>query len=302
MPWSINNTAPQTGRVTIVTGANAGLGYDTALALAKLGAKVVMACRNADKAKLAQAKIIQISGNNNVYVQALDLSSLASVNAFANDFLQNNSQLDLLINNAGIMVPPFSLTEDGFESQLAANHIGHFALTALLLELLEKTPGSRIVALSSMAHKQGKIHFDDIHFKQNYSAGKAYNQSKLACLMFAFELQRRLTQNGCQTIAVAAHPGVSLTNLDQHLGKVAMALFKLACQPAEKGALPTLYAALGEDIKGGDYCGPSGFLEFRGNPVKVKAKAQAYDLEVAKKLWTLSETMTGIKDFIPSRV
>jgi NAD(P)-dependent dehydrogenase (short-subunit alcohol dehydrogenase family) len=297
MSWSINSESSQVGRVVIVTGANSGIGYDTAMALAQQGAEVIMACRNLVNAGAAKSKIIAATNNEKVQVIALDLSSLASVKRFTEDFLQQYSRLDLLINNAGIMVPPYSLSTEGFESQLAANYIGHFALTGQLLDLLEKTPGSRIVSLSSVAHKMGKIYFQDIHFKNAYNAGRAYSQSKLACIIFALELQRRLTANNYQTLSVAAHPGVSQTNLDQHVSKFILPLVRLLSQPSAAGALPTLYAALGDDIVGGDFCGPDGFKEMRGKPIKVTPSAQAQDTETAEKLWALTESMTGVKYF-----
>jgi NAD(P)-dependent dehydrogenase (short-subunit alcohol dehydrogenase family) len=196
------------------------------------------------------------------------------------------------------MVPPYSLSTDGFESQLAANYIGHFALTGQLLALLEKTPGSRIVSVSSIAHKIGEICFDDINGKNAYNAGRAYSQSKLACLIFALELQRRLEANNYQTLSVAAHPGVSRTNLDQHVSKFILPLVRILSQPSAAGALPILYAALGDDIVGGDFCGPDGFKEMRGKPIKVSPCAKARDTETAEKLWALTESMTGVKNFI----
>ena len=192
---------------------------------------------------------------------------------------------------------PFSLSEDGFESQLAANYIGHFALIGLLLDLLEQTPASRIVSLSSLAHQSGQIHFDDINLQKEYTPGKAYEQTKLACLMFAIEFQRKLSEQGYQTLSVAAHPGISASNLGAHLGGFMSVILGLLAQSSAKGALPTLYAALGEDIIGGDFCGSSGLLEMRGNAKKVEPKAHAEDKEVAKKLWELSESLTGVNYF-----
>ena len=298
MSWTIKQAADQHGRTTIVTGANVGLGFETARALAGKGMHVVLACRNLAKADKARAAILAEYPQAQLETRALDLASLASVRAFAKSFIASNQKLDLLINNAGIMMPPHSLSEDGFESQLAANYLGHFALTGLLLPLLLATPSSRVVSLSSMAHKWGDIQFDDLHFKQGYDRRRAYGQSKLACLMFAYELQRRLSRAGSQTLSVAAHPGVSATNLFQHLPR-ALLLFKplmnLALQPAKAGAWPTLYAALGEDIVGGDYCGPQSMGQMRGAPGKVGSNRASRDEVAAARLWEVSEKLTGVR-------
>ena len=201
--WNLTNVSSQVGKVAIVTGANSGLGYETALALAAKDMKVILACRNLVKAEDAKEKIQQEQPNASIECRQIDLSSLNSVRDFSADFLKDYQQLDLLINNAGIMIPPFSLTEDGFESQMAANYFGHFLLTEGLLESLMKTPDSRIVSLSSIAHKRGKIQFDDLQFEQDYDAMKAYAQSKLACLIFAIELQRKLDKAGSIKYQVA---------------------------------------------------------------------------------------------------
>ncbi len=216
MSWTIQAAASQNGHLAIVTGANTGLGYDTALALAGKGCAVVLACRNMDKARKARLEILKPFPKATIECLSLDLSSQQSVRAFVTAFTENYDKLDLLINNAGIMMPPFSLSEDGFESQLAANYLGHFALTGLLLPLLTRTPNSRIVSLSSLAHNWGGIRFDDLNFARGYNKRAAYGQSKLACLMFAYELNRRLRATGSKTLSVAAHPGVAATNLAQH--------------------------------------------------------------------------------------
>lgn len=295
MCWILDTTPKQDGRVAIVTGANIGIGYDTALALAGKGASVVLACRNLDKAQSAKARILAQHPKAHIECRALDLCSLKSVRSFATSFRKTHARLDLLINNAGIMMPPYSLSKDGFESQLAANYLGHFALTGLLLPLMRKTPGSRVVSLSSLAHNWGGIRFDDPNFEQGYNKRAAYGQSKLACLMFAYELNRRLQKAGIQTLSVAAHPGVSATNLAQHFPKFLSVLFPLVGQSAAQGALPTLYAALGQDIQGGDYCGPRALRQMRGAPVKVGSNRASRDEAAAAKLWTLSEKMTGVK-------
>lgn len=296
--WSLNNTPLQKGRIAIVTGANTGLGFETALALASKNMEVVLACRNMEKAHAAKLKILQKFSNARVECLQIDLSSLQSVRDFAGIFLERYERLDLLINNAGIMIPPFSLTKDGFESQMAANYFGHFLLTSLLLPTIMNTPHSRIVSLSSIAHKSGKINFDDLQSKKKYSAIQAYAQSKLACLMFAYELQRRLEKSGSDTISVAAHPGISDTELSRHIPQLAamlmMPVFTLFfTHKPDKGALPTLRAALDENVEGGDYFGPDGWREFKGQPVKVRSTRRSRNEETAKKLWEVSLELTG---------
>ncbi len=300
MRFNINEIPPQSGRIVIVTGANDGLGFQTTLALSKTGIKVAMACRNLEKANKAREEIIQQVPAANLELMHLDLSKLSSVHAFAEEYNQKHKSLDLLINNAGIMIPPYELTEDGFESQLGVNYLSHFLLTGILLPLLRETPGSRVVSLSSNAHKNGKIHFDDLQFSKKYSAFAAYSQSKLACLLFAKELQRKLDKSGSKVLSVAAHPGMSDTNLFKHVPKFVTAVFgklirSFMVQSPENGAKPSLYAALGSDIQGGDYIGPDGWQEWRGEPVKVKGTKLSEDKEVAKRLWEESEKLTGYK-------
>ncbi len=298
MMWKLTQVPSQAGRIAIVTGANVGLGFETALALAGKNCKVILACRNIAKAEVAKSSILAQHQTAIIECMPLDLSSLKSVRTFATAFAKRYKKLDLLINNAGIMMPPFSLSEDGFESQLAANYLGHFALTGLLLPLIVNSPNSRVVSLSSIAHKWSGIHFDDINFKTCYSEREAYGQSKLACLMFAYELQRRLSKAGKSILSVAAHPGISHTNLFQHLPMAARMFAPLAglvLQSAKGGAQPTLYAALGEDINGGDFCGPRGLREMRGAPVKVSSNKRSLDEASAAKLWSVSEEMTGVR-------
>ena len=298
MPWSLHNVTRQSGRIAIVTGANAGLGFETALALAEKDCTVVLACRSLPNAEAARARILVQYPACTVECLALDLCDLKSVHSFATHYLKRHTTLHLLINNAGIMMPPFSLSKDGFESQLAANYLGHFALTGLLLPLLNKTPGSRVVSLSSLAHKWSGICFDDLNFQQGYSKRLAYGQSKLACLMFAYELQRRMQKTGQATLSVAAHPGVSATSLFRHMPAVVGILNPLTAlvfQSAAGGALPTLYAALGEDIAGGDYCGPQAFGEMRGDPVKVGSNRRSRNPDDAARLWDVSEKLTGVR-------
>lgn len=298
MTWTLDQVPQQKGRLAVVTGANIGLGFETAMALAAKNCDLVLACRNMEKAEAAKATIHAKYPKAKVTCMQLDLSSLKSVRAFATAFAEKYSRLDLLINNAGIMMPPYSLSEDGFESQFAANYIGHFALTGQLLPLIVKTPGSRIVSLSSMAHRWGNIRFDDPNFKNGYNKREAYGQSKIACLMFAYEMNRRLQKAGCSTLSVAAHPGVAYTNLTQHMPKFVnlfAPLMGIVLNNATDGALPTLYAALGDDIHGGDYCGPKDMQQMRGAPIKVGSNRASRDEKAAAKLWAMSEVMSGVK-------
>lgn len=302
MNFQLDNVRSQSGRVAVVTGANTGLGYETALGLAKTGMKVVLACRNLDKATAAKANIQHAVPGADLEVMLLDLSELASVQTFATQYRNTHSRLDLLINNAGIMAPPYSQTDDGFESQLAVNHLGHFLLTALLLDLMPDTSDSRIVSLSSNAHKMGAIKFDDLQSTSKYSSMAAYAQSKLACLMFADELQRRLESEGKQILSVCAHPGGSETELARHFSKTAILIMRLMLvplitHPPKEAALPTLYAALGEDVKGGEYFGPQGFLEMSGKPGRATRSPLAQNQEIAQQLWTVSEQLTGATYF-----
>lgn len=298
MPWSLSRVPSQSGRIAIVTGANAGLGFETARALASKGCAVVLACRSLPNAKAAQTRILAEHPRATLECQVLDLCDLASVRSFARAYAKGHARLDLLINNAGIMMPPFALSKDGFESQLAANYLGHFALTGLLLPRLNATPGARVVSLSSLAHKWSGIHFDDLNFSRGYNRRLAYGQSKLACLVFAYELQRRLQRAGHATLSVAAHPGVSATSLFRHMpGVVGLLnpLTALVFQSAEGGAQPTLYAALGDDMVGGDYCGPGALGEMRGAPVKVGSNRRSRSVEDAARLWQVSEELTGVR-------
>jgi len=295
--FDLNKIPSQKGRIAIVTGANIGLGYETTIGLAKKELTVIMACRNIEKATKAKSEILIKVPNAQLFVMELDLMSLKSVRAFAKSFIESQSRLDLLINNAGIMVPPFALTEDGFESQMGVNYFSHFLLTGLLLPLLEKTENSRIISLSSIAHKNAKIDFENLNSEKCYSKMEAYGQSKLACLMFSYELQRRLEKADSTILSVAAHPGVSNTNLGQNLPswtKIIEPLFiPLFTHSPENAALPSLYTAMG-DVKGGDYYGPTGFREMKGKPGKVNSNTISFDKEIAKKLWTVSENKTQI--------
>ncbi|NHE56681.1 oxidoreductase [Cyclobacterium plantarum] len=295
-----NNLQEQAGRIFIVTGANTGLGYENSLTLAKKGAKVIMACRNLEKANAAKDSIKEEVPNADLEVMEIDLSNLNSVRKFAKSYQSKYDRLDVLINNAGVMMPPYTKTEDGFELQLEANYLGHFLLTGLLMNTILKTPDSRIVTLSSIAHKNAKINFEDLQSEKKYSASTAYGQSKLACLLFAFELQRRLDKQGHnQTISTAAHPGISTTELARHMPRLVYTILKytlapMLTHPPKEGAKPTIVAAIG-DAEGGDYFGPTGFQEFKGNPGKASATTLAKNKDVAKRLWEVAEELVGMK-------
>ena len=298
--WNISKAPSQKGKIAIVTGANAGLGYETVLALAKKEATIIMACRNIAKAEKAKANILKEVPKADLEIMEIDLSKLKSVKSFAKAFLAKYDALHLLINNAGVMMPPYQKTEDGFELQMAANYFGHFLLTGLLLDTVMNTPESRVVSLSSLAHKLGDIHFDNLQWETDYDEMTAYQQSKLACLIFAFELQRRLEKVGSSTLSVAAHPGISITELGKHQNKFKYFMFKifgshLLHKPAD-GALPTLLAAIGTDVKGGEYYGPTGNKkETKGPPGLARSKSKARDEGIAKRLWSISEELTGVK-------
>jgi NAD(P)-dependent dehydrogenase (short-subunit alcohol dehydrogenase family) len=292
--WSAADIPDQSGRVAIVTGSNSGIGFETALELAEKGATVVMACRNLQKAETAAEQIRQTNPPGEVVVMQLDLGDLDSVRDFAPAFLAQYNRLDLLINNAGIMMPPYGQTAQGFETQIGVNHLGHFALTGLLLDALLQTPQSRIVTVSSGAHNFGQIDFDDLHWERKpYNPNASYGQSKLANLLFTYQLQRKLAAAGKDTIALAAHPGWTETNLQQH-SNVFSFLNPYFAQSPPMGALPTLRAATDPTVNGSDYYGPNGFMEMRGYPVKVESNDRSHDEAVAARLWQVSEELTGV--------
>jgi NAD(P)-dependent dehydrogenase (short-subunit alcohol dehydrogenase family) len=299
--WTQATMGDQAGRVALITGANSGIGLEAGRMLAQRGAQVVLACRTRAKAEAARVSILSDAPTADVSLIDLDLSSLASVADAAAKFGEQFTQLDLLINNAGVMATPYQRTVDGFELQFATNHLGHAALTAHLLPVVLATPQSRVVTVSSLAHRMGKIDFDDLQGERKYRAWKAYGQSKLANLLFTFELQRRLEAAGAATIAVAAHPGLSETNLGASTGglagrlmSVAQPLAKVLSQSAHQGALPTLRAATEPGLRGGEYFGPDGFGEQRGAPEQVKANASANDASVAKRLWEVTVALTRV--------
>jgi NAD(P)-dependent dehydrogenase (short-subunit alcohol dehydrogenase family) len=298
--WNAGDIPDQTGRVAIVTGANSGLGLVTARELARAGAKVVIACRDTTKGDRAEAEIqAQVPGAD-LDVRALDLADLASVRGFVARLTGEHDSIDLLINNAGVMAPPRRLTVDGFESQFGTNHLGHFALTGLLLPTLMGAPKPRVVTLSSGAHRIGKMNFDDLQGERHYNNWRAYGQSKLSNLLFCFELARRATATGTGLLSVAAHPGYAATNL-QFAGpsafyeKAIMAVTnRVLAQSADMGALPTLYGATVADLPSGTFVGPDGFLEQRGHPHIVTAISRAYNESDWRRLWEISEELTGI--------
>ncbi|TDU26631.1 NAD(P)-dependent dehydrogenase (short-subunit alcohol dehydrogenase family) [Panacagrimonas perspica] len=304
--WDTRQIPSQVGRVAVVTGASSGLGLETAVALAGAGAKVVMACRNPAKAADALAQVKRRRPNADAELMALDLADLASVRRFASEFASRHSRLDLLINNAGVMAVPFQKTADGFEMQIGTNHFGHFALTGLLLEKLVATKDSRIVNLASLAHRWTRgMNLEDPNFERaRYNKWDAYGKSKLANLLFTFELVRRLQASAANVVVAAAHPGYSSTNLQfvgpqQAKSSFGSALMKIGNslfgQSAAMGALPTLYAATAPDVGTGDYYGPGGFQQIGGYPVKVGCRKAARDVQTAAQLWTVSEKLTSVK-------
>ncbi|MDQ2760575.1 MAG: oxidoreductase [Actinomycetota bacterium] len=306
--WTTEDIPDQTGRVAIVTGANSGLGLVTARELARAGAEVVIACRSVDKGTHAAAQISAVLPAAKLLVRRLDLADLASVRAFAARVAGERPQIDLLVNNAGVMAPPRRSTKEGFESQLATNHLGHFALTGLLLGSLFGAPQPRVVTLSSAAHRMGTINFNDLQSEHGYNNWRAYGQSKLANLMFCFELGRRASAGATALRSVAAHPGYAATNL-QFAGPSAWyerALMVLAnktvAQSAAMGALPSLYAATEPDLPGGSFIGPGGPREIRGYPRIVTAAPKAYDEDAWRRLWSASEELTGVRYRFPVTV
>lgn len=293
--WDSNNIPDQKGRVAIVTGSSSGIGYETARALAEKNAIMIIAVRNPQKGKAAAEKIVANHPDAEVNVMELDLASLDSVRHFATQFKGVHSRLDLLINNAGVMMPPYSKTADGFELQFGTNHLGHFALTGLLIDLINKTSDSRVVNVSSSSHHYGELNFDDLNWENRpYKKMKSYGDSKIANIYFTYELQRRLQDAGSNTLVAASHPGWTATELQRHVGILGF-LNHFFSQDITMGALPTLYAAVGEDVKGSDYYGPSGWKEMRGYPKKVESNTLSHDKEIAAKLWEVSEELTGVK-------
>ncbi|MFI5506808.1 SDR family NAD(P)-dependent oxidoreductase [Mycobacterium sp. NPDC051804] len=294
--WTTAQIPDQTGRTAVITGANTGLGYETATALAAKGAHVVLAVRNLDKGKDAARRIEQASPGARIDLQELDLTSLASIRDAAEQLKANHESIDLLINNAGVMFTPKTTTKDGFELQFGTNHLGHFAFTGLLLDRVLAAPGSRVVTVSSTGHRLiDAIRFDDLQWERGYNRFRAYGQSKLANLLFTYELQRRL--QGTNTIAAAAHPGGSNTELMRNLPRAVQALTPLVrplFQGADMGALPTLRAAADPDVLGGQYFGPDGFAEQRGYATLVSSNRASHDADAQRQLWAVSEELAKV--------
>jgi NAD(P)-dependent dehydrogenase (short-subunit alcohol dehydrogenase family) len=302
--WTTNDLPDLSGKGIVVTGGNSGIGFQAAREFAFKGASVVLACRSIEKARTAAAQITTAHPHAAVEVMELDLSILESVRNFARTFHAKHRNLHVLCNNAGVMALPHRRTADGFEMQFGTNHLGHFALTGLLLEPLLRTEGARVVTVSSSAHRMGRIQFDDLQWERSYSEWLAYGQSKLANLLFTFELHRRAKRAGANMISVACHPGYAATNLQaagprmQGFWLIEAAIDfanRLFAQSAAMGALPLLYAAAAPDVDGGDYIGPDGLGELRGYPTKVSCSASAHDPATARRLWDISEQLTGVR-------
>ena len=302
--WTVDDIPQQDGKIALVTGANSGLGFNTTRALANKGTKVIMACRNLEKGEMARQRII----NEGVVVEPelwhLDLASLGSVKDFALKVTAAHEKLDLLINNAGLMAIPYDRTEDGFEMQFGVNHLGHFALTAILWPVLSATEGSRVIQVSSLAHLIGEIRFDDINWEKGYKKWGAYGMSKLANLLFVRELANRVTETGSGVTVAAAHPGYADTELQaksakmegKQLGAKAMNLInKVLAQSGEKGALPSLYAATADGVEQGAFFGPGGLLKMQGWPVVDYPNKKLVTNEVAAQLWEVSEALTSME-------
>jgi NAD(P)-dependent dehydrogenase (short-subunit alcohol dehydrogenase family) len=300
--WTAAQIPALNGKTALITGANSGIGYQAAVELARHGAHVLLACRNAAKGADALARLLAEVPGSSAEVVSLDVSSIADVKRFAAEFLAGHPTLDLLINNAGVMaMPTREVTPEGFERQFATNHLGHFALTGLLMPALLATPAPRVVTVASIAHRTGKIEFDNLQGERKYGPREAYNRTKLANILFARELEKRARAAGSKLVSIPVHPGVSRTNIIENgmaptglKAVVIGAVAGLVMQSDQAGALPTLYAATSPDAKGGEYIGPDGFLGVKGSPTVEQPKPQALDEAVAAKLWAVSEQLTGV--------
>ncbi len=307
--WTAAGIPDLSGRTALVTGANSGLGFETALQLAKHGARVLMAARDSERCRLAYDRLTAAEPDARLQMISLDLADLTSVRSAAAEVATDCDQLDILVNNAGVMATPYQRTVDGFESQLATNHLGHFALTGLVLPLLLAAPAARVVTVSSLAHRQAAgIRFDDLQGEKSYTPMRAYAQSKLANLMFAAELDRRARAAGSQLVSAAAHPGLAATNLMQSRpgdvqnrlkGLVSNLGFKVMGQSVAHGAWPQLYAATMPDVLGGEFFGPRAFGEWRGSPARVGRSPWARDEPSAQWFWDISEELTGVTFDLP---
>ena len=302
--WDASNIPDQSGRTALVTGANSGIGFQAARELARAGATVVLGCRNQARGAAALERIRSEMPNAEVELLELDLSDLSSVEAAAEKINARPAPIEMLINNAGVMATPKGTTADGFELQIGTNHLGHFALNGRIIGKVLAADGGRIVSIASNAHKLGRINFDDLMMTgRRYSAWGQYNNSKLANMLYAFELDRRLRQAGVEAKSVGAHPGFSVTNLGfgvragpfELLKKPLVQIANIPGQSDEMGALPTLFAAVEQGVEGGDYVGPSGFGEFRGHPQKVSPAGRALKADDWRRLWAISEQLTGVR-------
>jgi NAD(P)-dependent dehydrogenase (short-subunit alcohol dehydrogenase family) len=300
--WTAEQIPSQAGKTALVTGANSGIGYQAAMQLARHGAHVLMGCRNAEKGRAALERLQREAPGASAEVVELDMASLASIRAFAASFIARNIPLDLLINNAGVMaLQKRELTADGFERQFGTNHLGHFALTGLLMPALLASPAPRVVTVASLAHRTGKIDFDNLQRERGYEGWDAYNASKLANILFAKELDRRARAGNSRLLSLAVHPGVSTTSIFENgpgtknlKAMMVKLLAPVLMQKDDAGALPTLYAATSTEAHGGEYIGPDGFQELKGAPVVVQPKPQALDVAVGERLWAVSEELTGV--------
>lgn len=303
--WTVENMPDLSGKIIIVTGANSGIGFDATKAFVQKGGHVILASRNVQKAETAVSQIKAETPNASTEIIQLDLADLTSIQTFANTFTAKHDQLDLLINNAGVMALPYRQTADGFEMQFGTNHLGHFALTGRLLNILLNTENSRVVSVSSGYHDRnsGEIDFDNLNGEKAYEKWDAYMYSKLANLLFAYELQRKLSKIGTTTISVGCHPGFAATNLQDagpemegsSIQKLFMkGLTAIFAQSSEMGALPTLYAATATEVNGCDYIGPDGFQKMRGYPAKERSNQASYNKADAQKLWALSAELTQV--------
>lgn len=300
--WTADDMPDLKGKTVIVTGANSGLGFEATKELARKGANVTMACRSIERGKNAKEEIEKEIPGASLEVRQLDLASLESIDEFAEEYKANHEELDILCNNAGLMNIPRQETEDGFEKQFGVNHLGHFALTSKLLPVLKKAEEARIVTQSSGLHERGRINFNDLMKEGKYDSGQAYADSKLANVLFAYELDRKIRREGLDMKSVAAHPGFAATNLQNaeendnfFLKELGMKAFtKIFAQSAAKGALPMLYAASASYAEGGEYIGPGGLMNMRGLPEKQESSEASYDTETAEELWAVSEELTGL--------
>jgi len=292
--WEQENVPQQSGKIVIITGANSGVGSEAARIMVQKGATVIMACRNMEKSRPALDELNNGNNTGKAILLKLDLSDFSSIRSFSDEIREKFPRVDILINNAGIMAPPYGKTADGFELQFGTNHLGHFMLTGMLLDLITPVEGSRVVTITSIAHFNGDINFDDINSEKNYNRMGAYRQSKLANLLFAYELQRQLTGSGKRTLSVAVHPGISSTGIVK-LPPLLEKLKDAVLMSPVKGAFPTIMGATDISLKGGEYIGPKGFRQAYGLPVVLESSPLSHDHELATRLWKLSEESTGIR-------